>query len=227
MIAGVDGCSAGWMVAKDYGDGQLRISVVPSVADLIADQDLELAVIDIPIGLLDRGVRAADREARQLLGHRASCVFNAPIRPVLAATDYSQANEIGRSVEGKGCSKQGFALVPKIVEVDKLVRSGGVASGRIMEGHPEVSFALMNGGTALSVSKHEADGRAARVRLLATNLGCDAAGLAGAWPSSLTSDVLDSLAMLWTARRVLSGSSSRIPKVPELDAFGIDAVITA
>lgn len=228
MIAGLDGCEDGWMAACQSASGEIELRFVERAKDFIEVSSVRMMVIDIPIGLLDRSPRAADLAARQLLKGRSSCVFNAPIRPVLGAKSYSEANRIWREIEGKGCSQQGYALVPKVVEIDELVRRRSGNGVQIVEGHPEVSFAMMNGKAAVPVSKHSAVGFHLRCGLLADALQCDVERLVAAQPRSMRTDVLDALALLWTATRVESDRASRFPNdVVEHDCFGIEAVITA
>src|SRR5690348_3561001 len=107
MIAGVDGCKDGWLAACLSDDGVIDLRFIDRVEDLIGHSGPRLLVIDIPIGLMERSPRAADQAARRLLKGRSSCVFNAPIRPILEASSYREANRIWREVEGKGCSAQG------------------------------------------------------------------------------------------------------------------------
>jgi len=95
MIAGVDGCEDGWLVACESADGATELRFIERVADLLDDARLRLLLIDIPIGLMERSPRGADQAARRLLKGRSSCVFNAPIRPILEAGSYSEANRIG------------------------------------------------------------------------------------------------------------------------------------
>jgi hypothetical protein len=83
----------------------------------------QVIALDMPIGLPERGPRACDLEARRLLGPgRASSVFPAPIRPVLVATSYDDACQIRLQVEGKKLSRQAWVIVPKIREVDDMLR---------------------------------------------------------------------------------------------------------
>ena len=53
-----------------------------------------------------------------------------------------EATRIRESIDGKGCSAQTFAIFPKIIDVDEYVRS--TPDHKLREGHPEVSFAVMN-----------------------------------------------------------------------------------
>lgn len=226
MIAGVDGCEDGWMVVVEREGAQFDAFRVPSFGALLDQHELSLVVIDIPIGLLDRGVRGADRAARALLGRRSSCVFNAPLRPMLDARDYAEASAISRSIDGKGCSKQSFALMPKIRDVDDAVQRRN-ARARIVEGHPEVSFAIMNGGIAIETPKRFTEGERIRLHLLAEHLGADVEAVVRSQSARYSTDVVDALAMLWTARRVRSGEAVKFPVDREIDSRGIAACISA
>jgi predicted RNase H-like nuclease len=113
-IAGVDGCRAGWVAAVQDLEmpGAIEVYVFGTFAG-VADPGFALLAVDIPIGLPDSGPRAADLEARRLLGARRSSVFPAPIRPVLRASDYVSAYQIGRRVHGKGLSNQAWGSNPR------------------------------------------------------------------------------------------------------------------
>jgi predicted RNase H-like nuclease len=74
MIAGVDGCKDEWIAAVDLGNGNTEIRTPCSFLELYADRDLDLIVIDIPIGLPDKGPRKADKGAKEFL-RRATFVF--------------------------------------------------------------------------------------------------------------------------------------------------------
>ena len=88
---------------------------------------LDIVAVDIPIGLnegYEAGGRFCDRQARKCLRGRASSVFPAPVRPVLAASSREEACTLSRASapHGKAISKQTFAILPKIREVDELLR---------------------------------------------------------------------------------------------------------
>ena len=228
MIAGLDGCEDGWMAACQSESGEIELRFVERPEDRLQETRTRMLAIDIPIGLLDRSPRGADVAARRLLKGRSSCVFNAPIRPILAANSQSDANRIWREVEGKGCSAQGFALVTKVVEIDELVRRRSGIRVRLLEGHPEVSFAKMNGEAALPVSKHSQEGLQLRCDLLANAFERDVERLVSRQPRSMRTDAVHALALLWTARRADSNKASRFPsEIVERDRFGIEAVIIA
>lgn len=166
QIVGVDGCRAGWVVARaDRTGSALRFAIVPTFAALLASLGAGPAVVavDIPIGLPPGGLdgrsapRRADLEARAFLGpRRAASVFAAPCRPTLAAGSYRDACRLEAAARGRGVGlpRQAYNLLPKIREVDAAVAprhqrplgpDGGV---RVHEVHPEVVFALLAGGGA-------------------------------------------------------------------------------
>ena len=228
-IAGVDGCKSGWVAAlRDLESGELACHVVEGVADLLDGRfQPALVAIDIPIGLLDSGERACDVEARPLLQRRRSSVFPAPTRPVLAADSYAQANAMTKVISGKGLSAQSFALVRKIKEVDREVRAR--PPGLMREAHPELAFAVMNGGQPMRRSKHDGSGLSDRRSLLVKVYGRGVGRLerqALSIRGLALDDLYDALAVLETARRLLQGEACRVPEPPPVDSLGIPMEIT-
>ncbi|MCU1350492.1 MAG: uncharacterized protein JWO56_3522 [Acidobacteria bacterium] len=152
-IAGVDGCSAGWMcVFEELPSRRIGSEIFVSVRELFAAApELEVLAIDIPIGFTETGPRACDVAARRLLGpKRGSSVFPAPIRPALAARTYVEACEISFLAQKKKLSKQAWAIYPKIREVDELLRERPDLRDRVHEVHPEVSLAVWRGAPRAS-----------------------------------------------------------------------------
>jgi predicted RNase H-like nuclease len=178
------------------------VSVVASVLDVtsrVGRGDLAAVAIDIPIGLPERGARACDVQARALLGPRRSSVFPAPLRAIVGCSTWLEAGAKARAIDGRGISRQVFNLLPKIAEVD-----GAISPARqlqVVEAHPELCFASM-AGAPLAASKRSADGRGAREALVRA----PASRPSGAAPD----DVLDALAVLWTARRLACGREDRL-----------------
>ncbi|HXA73457.1 MAG TPA: DUF429 domain-containing protein [Acidimicrobiales bacterium] len=232
-VGGLDGCRAGWVLATVPARGQVtgsdvvEVTVVASVEDVVRALDagdLAAVAVDIPIGLAVCGPRACDREARRRLGPRRSSVFPAPARAVLGTTTYEEASAVSRRVSGKGLSKQLFNIVPKIEEVDAVQSPGRQQS--LFEACPELSFAVMAGNAPMRHSKRTAHGRAERVGVLREHLGVDVPALLEARASGAQpDDVLDALALAWTARRYLGGSCLRLGG--ELDATGLRMEVVA
>ncbi len=173
--------------------------------DALHDRPLTIVGIDMPIGLSDT-VRVCDREARRALGARACCVFSAPPRACLDAPSFDEAGRRARLARGTGLSLQAFNLLPKIAEVDRHAR--GEWRGRLVEVHPEVSFAHLAGGP-VSLPKRTPEGRATRLALLAPHFPDVADHLARRPPGVAADDLLDAFAVAWTTRRVLAGSAER------------------
>lgn len=205
----------------------LTVRVVAGLDDVVAaleSGDLAGAAIDIPIGLAAAGPRACDQEARRLLGPRRNSVFPAPVRAVLAADTYAEACAISRAVCGKGLSKQLYNIVDKIREVD-AVQSPRLQA-QLFESSPELSFTLMAGGAPMRHTKRTLEGRAERVATLRQAFGLDVTPLVEPPPAGAArDDVLDAIALAWTARRYLAGSCLRLGS--ELDAAGLRMEVVA
>lgn len=222
MIVGVDRYKDGWVAAIGGSDKGTRIELFASFEDLLAREDLELIVIDVPIGLLDQGRRQCDVLARKLFGPRRNSIFTAPIRPMLAAATWEEACEIRERIEGKRCSKQVFGILSKIRELDTRVTPE--LQGRVREGHPEVSFAALR-GEPLEHYKGTPEGRALRLELLLRVFPDLRERIQKfAVPNALT-DVLDAYTLLWTARRIQRGTAVSVPEKPECDGRGLRAEI--
>ncbi|MGC2191276.1 MAG: DUF429 domain-containing protein [Candidatus Dormiibacterota bacterium] len=215
-LIGADGCPGGWMVALEQSDHTTLLERwdTQRLVAVTRRSSVAAAVLDIPIGLAASGPRACDLEARRLLGRpRGSSVFPAPLRPMLAATSYPEAQSIRRRIDGKGCSRQAFGIQAKVAEVDRLLHRGGAA--KFHEGHPELVFRKLAGRAGLPPSKHTKEGRWARWLLLRREFP-SVEQLDPERPSS--GDSLDAYACLWTARRLLTGSASWVPAgVDQLD----------
>jgi predicted RNase H-like nuclease len=217
LIVGLDGCRDGWIAAIEE-HGVTSLHVLPSLESLLEDPALVAAIIDVPIGLPERGPRRCDLLARQLLrAPRASSVFPAPIRAMLPARDQGEASRLRLAAEGKRCSVQLAAILPKIREVDSLLNPARQLNVR--EGHPEVSFAIMNGDQSMSHPKRRPSGREERIGLLSGHFPDLLTALTGV--GRFQEDAIDAYAMLWTARRLVDGASRTLPVAPDVDRRGL------
>src|ERR1700742_12327 len=83
-VTGVDACRDGWacvdLTVDQPGDvAGLTVRVVSSLEEGLAGAAPGQVVgIDMPLGLLDRGWRVADQEARRRQGGRRSSIFPSP-----------------------------------------------------------------------------------------------------------------------------------------------------
>lgn len=231
MIAGVDGCPGGWLVVAESRDGALSAQIFDSFEKLVAAFPARaLFGVDIPIGLPDKGARACEREARQRLGHpRNASVFSAPLRPCLKASSYEEACEIRFRIEGKRMSRQAYGILPKIREVDLALKSHPEWVSQVVEVHPEVSFALMNGGVAITVSKKKLAGREARSKLLERRWPGSVAQLREKLPRGryAMDDLLDAMAALWTVKRYVRDEADALGDRSARDRRGASMLIWA
>ena len=124
--------------------------------------------VDIPIGLLNGpGRRLCDVEARRKLkAPLAAAVFPSPVRQALSATSFEEANRINREVSGKGLTRQTYAIMPKIKQVDKLLQEDEKAKRIVREVHPEICFWGLAGGNAMKHSKKTSAGFRERLTLV-------------------------------------------------------------
>lgn len=225
IIAGADGCRNGWVVIREGADGRIAWEVVPIIGQLFdAPNPPDLLALDIPIGLMSSGSRECDVAARQMLGQpRGRSVFTAPIRPMFAASSYSDACAIGRRIEGRALSKQAWAILPKIREVDALLRGDASLRDRVREVHPEVCFFHHAGDQPIIAKKRSPEGQATRAGLLRMEFGTDidAALSARRDLGCEADDILDAFVALWTTRRIRAGTAKRIPKTPPRDDYGL------
>jgi predicted RNase H-like nuclease len=268
-LFGVDGCRAGWVVAESRGPADPpAFRVVPKIASLLDDlqQEHALVAIDIPIGLpggppTDDGRRRCDRAARTALGLRAVSVFSAPCRQTLAAQSYAEACylEVAARGWGQGISQQAYGILPKIREVDAAVTPAHqqpISAGTgvlIREVHPEVCFAMLNGGAGPALGMRHAKrvchackktgvpcpGESDRLALLRDWFGPFEPGavrqqLATACANRLKladiarDDIVDAVACLATALRIAEGRAWTLPAgVPQLDGRGLRMEIVA
>lgn len=169
-VAGVDGCRAGWVVARAVagtGPPEVRSVEVHPTLDAVMERvdraELAWVAVDMPIGLPAAGPRPCDAEARRLLGPRRSSVFPTPARVVLDATDYADALVRSRATIGSGLSRQSWNLVPRIAELDALLTASRCRT--VLETHPELAFAVL-AGAPLRHPKKTIAGRRERLRVL-------------------------------------------------------------
>ncbi|MCZ8253186.1 MAG: DUF429 domain-containing protein [Hylemonella sp.] len=228
-IVGVDGCPAGWYAVQlRPGHDEIEGAVHAHFEQVLqACPPPACVAVDIPIGLGESGERACDLAARQRLGLRSSSVFTAPLRGVLGAASHEEASRRRRAIEGKGMSIQAYNILRKVEQVDAVLRAAPAQARRVHETHPEVCFLQMNAGLPLAHSKKTPAGRALRLALLAPHFPGQAERLLDEHPRRdvQADDVLDALACLWTARRLVGGQAFSLPAAAALDACGLRMAI--
>ena len=156
---GIDGCRYGWVTACYESE---TVKLFKNIAEVWAYFGIDCDfLIDMPIGLPSAKVpnRTCEQEARAVLPKgRKSSLFSVPCREAFAAENYGEANEINKSILGKGLSKQTWFIMPKMLELDELLISNHEARLPFKEAHPEISFQFINSGEPLIASKKTKEG---------------------------------------------------------------------
>jgi predicted RNase H-like nuclease len=232
VLAGMDGCPGGWIcVVRHLTTDHLQAHILSDISEIAAlAPKPDIVMIDIPIGLAQSGPRLCDLEARRVLGRpRSSSVFPAPIRPCLAAASYEDACAIRMRIEGKKMSRQAWAILRKVDQVDRFLSLNRDWQTRIREVHPELSFHCWNFGTSMAHRKKSAEGFAERERLVRANFGKTCLQLGDTLPAGQfgRDDLMDAFAALWTAERVIRGTALIVPANPPADDFGLRMEILA
>ncbi len=224
---GVDGCRGGWVAVRLEADGGWRVELFRDAAALWRGvRDAPRILIDIPIGLRDRGSaeRACDPAARRLLGRpRSSSVFRPPCRAVLGTASYADACRVSRRWTGLALSRQAWGIVPRIREIDLLLAETPSARRRLHEAHPELCLWALAGGAPMRAAKRTPAGYRERVRLLRRLEPRTGAILRFAErelrrSDAARDDVVDALALAVSA---LQPRLDRVPARPERDGRGL------
>jgi predicted RNase H-like nuclease len=238
-LAGVDGCSAGWMVAfvRPLRDA-VELTMFSRFIDVLnAKQKPAVVAVDIPIGLPEKtshGGRAAENAVRPLLGARQSSVFSVPARASIYARDYFEACHVAlaHSDPPRKVSKQLFNIGPKIREVDEILRADLSLTTRVYEVHPELAFWRLNGERPLSEPKKVKSrcyepGLTQRRSLLVA-AGFQTATVETTPPKGAgADDLLDALACAAIALRLYAGMARPFPNPPQRDAYDLPMAIWA
>jgi predicted RNase H-like nuclease len=230
-VLGVDACKGGWVgVALRDGrfDGAYIAGSVGALHEAAAAAGHVAVVgIDMAIGLPDASIRQAVLLARRRVGRLGSSVFLIPVRGAVEIERFADAVAHNRKLAGVGISIQAHGLRIKLLEVDAWVRSSlvdGDGDGpRVVEIHPEVVFAFLN-GEPLTLNKRSWGGMNLRRSLLARS-GVDLPGMLGGAERAGIDDVLDAAAVAWSAHRVATGGAQSAPDPPERFSDGLQAAV--
>ena len=166
---GVDACKAGWFCIALEPSGEINWCIFPKLVELVALADESARIfVDIPIGLPEGPKkRCCDKEARRKLRFpRSASVFRTPVRAALEAESYEEAKCISRKKTGKALSRQTYAILGKIKEVDDLLRICTKAKCMVYEVHPEICFWALAGEKLMRHSKKKCEGHRERIKVL-------------------------------------------------------------
>ena len=222
IIGGVDACRAGWLCVRQDNskvDGEVFTTFQEALRFL---DTAAIIAVDIPIGLSSAGERPCDPLARQLLGFsRAGSVVPPPVWAVVHETNFELACSKHRATDGRVLSKQAFEILPKILEVNDLMRRQVDLQERVREIHPELSFAVWNDGRAMKHRKSDPAGKVEREKLIDRQWP-QRARVAGTLRRAghQLEDLNDAFAALWTAARITRGAA-KVLGPPTPDQYGI------
>ena len=158
---------------------------------------------------------------------RAVSVFSAPVRPVLKASNYKEACEFScaSADNGGAISRQTWAIVPKIKEVDDLLQVRPALREIFHEVHPEVCFREL-ADRPMDYSKKKREGQDERRRALHQSFHyLDEILTRGHKVGLAPADILDAAVACWSALRLADGKGrSLIEPIPR-DRAGLPMTI--
>ena len=224
LYIGVDGCRGGWIAAVlDHGD--MRLRKYDDLSSLIEEYPaFDAFLIDMAIGLRNstKEIRPDD-EAKKELGPRASTVFPIPSRDAVYAVGEENQKLANIRTLGKSLAKQSIAIIPKIKELDIFLNDHPEYKNKILESHPEVDFARLNGAVLIS-RKQEEPGPSQRINVLSEFL--DKKELFGMYDKAKElrcnqDDLIDAICLAVTGALYAHGEYETIPAEPEEDEKGL------
>lgn len=224
LVAGVVPTPGGWLVASAKVQGSTVAAEDPRVAATFVEvldykPAYQVVAVFAPIGLYDlpaSGGRRCEREARRLLAMpRASAIASSPTRPALTGTTYADAAK----ANGGRLSPVRWQQLRKIAELDEAIAPYWQRT--VFEVHPELSFFQLGGDRSLRFPKRTQVGIAERRQLLEARFPGVERILDAELLRITQTQLLDSAACLWTARRIVVRAISRLPEEPEWDDLGL------
>ncbi|WP_010247751.1 DUF429 domain-containing protein [Acetivibrio cellulolyticus] len=217
---GIDGCDKGWMVAMLTGS-ILSIERYNSIADVLsANKAADKFIIDIPIGLADsreEAVHRPENAARKILKGKSFSIFPAPFRSVARAKTKLEAWEISKALDARA-SRMTMGIREAVNEIDIFLQENEGWKNVLLESHPEVCFALLNGGNTVMEKKKKEQGIEKRLEIL-EEYGIDRISVSR-HPlfAKYSDDVVDAVCLALIGRLASEGKSTTIPSNDEIKA---------
>ncbi len=229
LYLGVDGCKDGWIAAV-LDHGILRVERLDSIAALINRYPVfDSFLIDMVIGLRNRPEQQRpDSLARKELRSRASTVFPVPSRTAVYADGEAAQKQANLAALGKSLAKQTVAIIPKIREVDEYLDSHPEYKNRILESHPELDFARLNGSVLFSRKKKPEgiEERKAILKKYLSGIDLPDVGEKAKELNCKADDILDAVCLAVTAALEANGLCETLPDEPAQDEKGLDMKLT-
>jgi predicted RNase H-like nuclease len=221
LVAGVEPCPGGWLVASARLQSTTLFPVEPFVAETFAEiidyrPAFDVVAVHAPLSFPSEdtpGGRTCDRLARELLGWpHAGAVVSPPSRSLLAHRDPKRVAEAGLSP----IAVQHLDWYAQVAEEMAPYRQR-----QVFEVHPELSFYQLAGEVPMRHSKYDEQGVKERLDLIEARIQGIEAVLEAELPGVKVHHLLDAAACLWTARRIAARAVERLPEEPEWDDHGV------
>ncbi|MGL5978261.1 MAG: DUF429 domain-containing protein [Erysipelotrichaceae bacterium] len=150
---GVDGCKGGWIVSRFDGQ-RFYFEKINTIEQIDARYPDHVVCIDMIMGLpKDATTYRPERMAKQLLGKRKRCMFDAPCRKAVYATSKEQAYDLQLEKMHQKLTPFGYHLIPKIKELDTWRKEHSFKPW--YEAHPELWFVQCLGDGIASKKSEE------------------------------------------------------------------------
>jgi predicted RNase H-like nuclease len=174
---------------------------------------------DVPLALDDKprpGGRAADREARLLLGFpHSGAIGSAPAKRTLGATTYDRALKLNGGVLDIITWQQLDRIAEAVGDMEPYLQR------MVYEVRAELSFFQLNEDKPMRYRKASSAGLRERRALLLRRLPGAERVLDASLPRVRPTHLSDACAALWTSRRIAARAMSRLPEQPEWNSDGM------
>lgn len=228
LSVGAVWCGGPWLAVVFDGAAFDHAAVFDGVGDvwLRYEDDVRRLLVDVPIGLVEDGgeTRPCDALARDLLGERASAIFDPPVREATRKRRFPAASRVHERKTGRDLSRPAFNAREAIAAADELLKELPEAREVVGEAQPELCFRAF-ADRPLDFSPTIAAGYAERLRILAeydpdapVTVQSVAEATDGA-PVDVA-DVLDAVALAYTARPG-PGALRQLPPEHTTDVRGL------
>jgi predicted RNase H-like nuclease len=213
-------------MAAILSNSRLSIERYNNIADMLAvHKTADKFIIDIPIGLADSREEAAhrpDNAARKILNGKTSSLFPTPFRSVARAKTKAEAWNISKALNASA-NYMTMGIRDAVNEIDIFLQENEAWKNVFCETHPEVCFALLNGGNPVKEKKSEEQGIEKRLEIL-EKYGIDRMSVTK-HPlfAKYSDDVVDAVCLALIGRFAVEGKSATIPNEDEImtDSTGL------
>jgi predicted RNase H-like nuclease len=221
ILAGVEPCAGGWLVAPGNLQGITLAPqpcyVLESLAEVLDYRpSFTVVALHAPVGFPDGAddMRLCDSNAKELLGRRRGAAVAAPSRKLLDAKTFEEAQAIDPSFDIVR-----WRALPRATEAILEVQSW--RQRMVWEVNPELAFVQMNDGQPLNSSRRSIHGLRQRTELLEAKLPGSERVMKERPKQVREAKLLDALADLWTARRIRARAITRLADPPAWDTEGV------